>query len=364
LAAPTGQRATAAAGEWRARLALLAVSLLVGLFILEIGCRLYRGQSLLHWPNMVAAQFRALAQSTPQLFAPDPLLGVVPKPGLALPTVHVGADGTRAMPPLPADASPGPPVLATGDSFAFGADVGDDDAWPAILQGLIKRPTINAGGPGYGFDQTVLYTQRMAEQRRPGVIVVSLIADDIWRMEMKRIWARNKPYFTLATNGALDLHIVPGPLSGDTTAGQMSIWQALFGWSSLVQTVLQKLSWHDIWTSDDTRALPAGAGERLVCPLMGELARIGIPTLLVMQYEPLVFEPGHALYTANQRRLAALALDCAKQAKLATLDTYDVVAKGVVEHGYSAIYFGEHHTGLGNRLIAEAIAADLRQRGW
>lgn len=251
----------------------------------------------------------------------------------------------------------GPPLLASGDSFTYGEDVDMTESWPAILQDLLNRRTLNGGVSAYGLDQTILRTELLTKMHRPAAIVVSFIADDLWRLDMQRVWGRDKPYFTLAADGALVLH----PPS--FAPPRLSIWQRAFGRSVLLQTVLGRLSWHDDWTSDDVRALPAGEGERLVCPLMARLAQLGVPTLVVAQYEPTLWQKNDRAYNANQRRLSRLALDCAHKAGLATLDTYNVVDAAIRREGLASIYGPEHHAVGGNRVVAEAIAEELGQRG-
>ena len=55
-----------------------------------------------------------------------------------------------------------------------------------------------------------------------------------------------------------------------------------------------------------------------------------------------------------------MVLRCAEAAGLASLDTYDAVERAVRQRGIDAVYIRDHHTPLGNRLVAETIAAALR----
>ena len=71
----------------------------------------------------------------------------------------------------------------------------DGATWLAQLQRLAGRKVLNAGASGYGFDQSVLRAEKIAATRRPSAIVVSFIADDIRRTEMRRMWGAEKPYF-------------------------------------------------------------------------------------------------------------------------------------------------------------------------
>ena len=44
-------------------------------------------------------------------------------------------------------------ILAVGDSFTFGDEVNDHEAWPAQLEQLLSHHVINGGVFGYGLDQ-------------------------------------------------------------------------------------------------------------------------------------------------------------------------------------------------------------------
>ncbi len=119
------------------RLMLLVCSVLATLFLLEIGCRLVRGpEALVDWRNIVLVQrLKMSAQNIGHRFAYDPGLGYVQRDGYSDPLMSFGEHGFRRMPPPPADATAGPPVLATGDSYTQGDEVDDDHTWPAQLQG-------------------------------------------------------------------------------------------------------------------------------------------------------------------------------------------------------------------------------------
>ena len=101
---------------------------------------------------------------------------------------------------------------------------------------------------------------------------------------------------------------------------------------------------------------PFPVGEKLACTLMHRVALRGIPILVVAQYAP---TPD----AEEQRELTRPVLDCAARSGLATLDTFDGVREAVREHGASAIYRNDHHTALGNRVVAQQIATELARIG-
>lgn len=282
----SGERDRRAGVRRRSAFALLVCSIVVGLILLEIGCRLARGpQALLQWQNLVLksrleARMAHRAGMGPA-YTHHSTLGFVNTPGYASPLVNHDAHGFRRMPLLPANAVQDPVILATGDSYTSGDEVADFDAWPARLQQIAGRRTVNAGVAAYGLDQTVLLTEQLVGQLRPGVLIVGFIADDVRRCEMKRMWGREKPY--LAGEGsALELRNVPVPPPPDPH-DTLSALEGALGWSVFVDTLFDRLPWTQEWHMDNARALPSGAGERLACPLMRRIAALGVPTLVVAQ---------------------------------------------------------------------------------
>ncbi len=360
------------AAEWIARLALLLGAAVVSLLALELALRAWHGRAaLLDWHNEFLPASRAAAgasggaaESDSGRFMRDPLLGYVMRPNFVSPSATHDAAGFRVVPGALTPGGPPlerPPILVVGDSFAYGDDVGDDGAWPALLQPLIGRRVLNAGVVAYGLDQSILRLERLAPEWRPALAILSFIPHDVRRLEMSRGWGAGKPYFVLE-GGALQLRNTPVPPDPPRRA-DVSLWHRLLGWSYLLHAVeVRVLEDRHEWIGDSVRALPRGSGEKLVCPLMARAGRLGVPVLVVAQYEPRGWQS--AAYGREQRRVAELVLACARAAGLATLDLHAETDRAVRAEGYEAIFYGYHHTARGNRIAAEAIAADLRRLEW
>lgn len=107
----------------------------------------------------------------------DPELGWTRKPNTA--GVEQGRDGPiewhidaagaredRAMDDAPAR------IVAVGDSYTFGRQVRDQDAWPAVLGRLLGARVLNFGVGNYGLDQAVLRYRR--DGHAPGAVVALL----------------------------------------------------------------------------------------------------------------------------------------------------------------------------------------------
>lgn len=363
-AEPASRTKSGIVHHWLVPLCLIVASVIVSLLIFEIGCRLWRGgpSALLHWPNLVLkARVDAMNVSLANhggAYRHDDTLGFANLPGYTSSVQNYDSDGLRLMPPLSADAVQAPPILATGDSYTKGDEVADFHSWPAQLQEILDWRTLNAGVGGFGIDQIVLLTEQLVQQFKPGVIVLGFIADDIRRAEHSRIWGREKSYFQQVGSDLL-LRNVPVPQSPGPH-GSLNFLETMVGWSKLVDEVLVRLNLRSAWHQDDVRAMPRGEGVRLSCPLMRRVAALGVPTLVVAQYLPVAWHDPVA--AAEEHRQARMVLDCADRAGLATLDLHDLFAREVRRGGRNAIYKEWHPNERGYRLIAEAIAADLRRR--
>ncbi|MBV8191138.1 MAG: hypothetical protein JO339_28125 [Alphaproteobacteria bacterium] len=113
-----------------------------------------------------------MSNTVVSLFIHDSLLGHVPNPGFRTSgfgnSFHtIDADGLRSSGEklISSDGS----ILAVGDSFTYGDEVLDEEAWPAQLQRLTGRRVLNGGVTGYGFDQIVLRAEQLAIIHEPSL---------------------------------------------------------------------------------------------------------------------------------------------------------------------------------------------------
>ena len=342
--------------EYVACLALVVASVLLTLIVLELACRLWHGpNSLFDWSNSIVAA-RVGVDAADSDLVRDSTLGFVPKPGVSSLNAHHDAYGSRVAPSGPPLV--GPLILTTGDSFAYGAEVSDGETWQAYLQGLTQRRFVNAGVPGYGLDQIVLRTELLASSLQPSAIIVSFIADDVRRSELLRLWGRGKPYFSLH-GSSLELRNTPVP-PDPPRGSSLSWWHRALGWSFLLDAVENRLFENrSEWLGDRERALPRGSGEGLVCPLMRRLASLGIPTLMVAQYDPTPWRI--EAHKQESHRLSLLVLQCAANSGLSTFDLFEPIDKVVHSQGIDTLYGtrSEHHSPEGNQFVAGLLAQEL-----
>ncbi len=290
--------------------------------------------------------------------AHDPLLGYVPRPGFASAEnrwgvmVSIDGDTLRNNGPKPRPAGPG--VLAVGDSFTFGDQVGDADTWPAALERQLRRPVWNGGVFGYSFAQTVLRAERLLAALPVATLVASVIPDDIKRCELSKRFTE-VPWFELV-DGELVLKNVPVPDS-DRSALDRQWARRLLGHSALCDTVFWNVA--PTWWVGDPRevvAHPRGRGRAIAAKLLDRLAATcrerHVALLLVLQD---VAEP-----SAEGREDGRALIAHANASAVPWLDLqaeFDLLA--ATDPGLKQRYFQGHMSAAGNQWVASRIAEVL-----
>ena len=90
------------------------------------------------------------------------------------------------------------------------------------------------------------------------------------------------------------------------------------------------------------------------------LAAIGVPVLVVAEYDPYHWQDDK--YRAVTRRIDDAVLACAAAAGLATFDLFEAIDEGVRKQGLWTIYRRAHPSPAGAELAARRIAAELEKR--
>ena len=284
----------------------------MGLVSLEFAVRAATWGYLFAYPNFVLTARTVLAERDGGRYVHDPRWAMCRAPAMPRPAppstpTACGARGEQVA---------GAPILAVGDSFTYGDEVNDGQTWPAQLQLLIGRRVLNAGVSGYGFDQIVLRAEQMAAKDKPSAIVVSFIADDVRRTEMRRLWSAEKPYFEI-DDGRLVLRDVPVPPRADP-GSTLSFWQWTLGYSYLVEVILRRLDLLHDWYGDHKRVqrrAPASSWPACWPARLAELQKqSGARVIVLAEYDPVVWHD--PAFAAEQRRLTRGLLDCAAKAGL------------------------------------------------
>lgn len=341
------------------RLLLVALSIVAGLLVLELGLRLVEGgpQALVEWPNYVAEDRIELRNHSAVRAKHDPQLGFVGLPNYASADFNYDARGFRVTPAPKGVTLKEPPILAVGGSFTLGEEVADNETFPAYLQAATGRRVINAGMSAYGVDQMVLRAEAVAAEEKPMAIVLAFGADNLRRSEMSRVWGIEKPYFE-RIGGDLVLRNVPVPPSPDP-ATTLDFWQRLFGRSMLVDFVLKRLKLQYEWALDHVRVSPPGEGARQACLLFRRLAKVGVPVVVVAEYDPYLWTDPP--YMREQRHLTNSVLQCAADIGFYTVDPFNRIDQAMRTVGRSLYYRqGEHFSPAGHEMVAGLVAEKLK----
>jgi lysophospholipase L1-like esterase len=277
----------------------------------------------------------------------DPVLGRLPKPGIVVhePGAGMFTIGEHSIrlnrnPPV----AERPTVLAVGDSFTFGQDVGDAESWPAALERRLGSRVVNGGVNAFGLDQTVLRAERLSELYAPDALVVGFIPHNVMRCEYSWFLGHPKPYFTLDGDG-LRQHAPPVPRS----------WLTPLRDRLLATSMAAYLFEHSLVWEGPAEELVHDDGQEVACRLMRRLADLGrargMRVVVLAQAQDAALERGDA---AIKDRVLA----CARANGLATVDLFPLLAD--VAPGEREQLFKGHMTPAGNKFVADALAPRLR----
>lgn len=134
----------------------------------------------------------------------------------------VGVRGRREYAPTPPPGSLR--IAAFGDSFVHGNEVGDDEAWSAVLETLDPRfEVLNYGVGGYGTDQALLLYERLGADLDAQVVLLGFVEVDYARNvnRFRRFLSVSelalfKPRFVLDDSATGALTLVPNPFPSET----------------------------------------------------------------------------------------------------------------------------------------------------
>lgn len=349
--------------------ALVVSSVLVGVLLLEVAVRVIDDVPL--WPprNLMAQRTALLTVHTVNEY--HPILGWVLKSGIRSnpdnpeASFTTGEHGVRmntsTVVPLPVGG-----LLAVGDSFTAGSEVGDRSTWPAHLERILGDPVVNGAAGGWAADQIVLRAEELIPVVRPHTVIVSFLADDILRAGFRIYGGGSKPWFSVE-DGQLVQHNMPVR----RFAGRPDEVDSQLGYLHLATWVLERIGFGDWWRRMNENYIRADNDPvRVSCLLLQRLQRrtaeMGIRLLFIIQHGGSAAvskgsEPAHA------KRVA----DCARQAGIETLDTWDSLVdmhRNVTEmyrrlyvlHDEGRVY--GHMSSEGNHVVARLVAERLGKR--
>ena len=287
----------------------------------------------------------------PSRYVHDDQLGWASRPGHVEPELTIDLAGLRMTGPTAPHVRTMAPVLAVGDSFTFGEEVSDQDTWPSKLQARTGRRVLNGGVSGYGLDQIVLRAENLTVLHKPEFVVLSFIADDVDRTEMRRLWWRNKPWFVTTSDG-LVLKGIPVPHHSPPRI-MRAVRRLERVLRALPPGAQHRLGYH-------VRVLPKGTGKLIAFGLIERLAALqqssGARVLLVAEYDAHVWV--ESTMATLQRNLTGELLSHAVRCGLRTVDSFSLFASArKPRHLYRSWHMNEQGNGMIASLVSAALTA-------
>lgn len=351
---------------------IFAGSVLVFFVCLELGLRVVNGQQL--WPDRNFILERVIVTNRFKTSDYDPLLGWVMKPGLKLHSKHphnshtTGELGIRLNSPNASPQSPRKAILAVGDSFTAGSEVGDIETWPAHLERALGEPVLNGAAGGWATDQIVLRTEDLMTKLLPRTIIVSFLENDIPRAEYSVYGGGPKPYFVIDKD-ELILKNVPVPRAIEGATNDIGLTRAILGYSYLVDWTMSRLGreeWFRVNPYVKVLTDPNEVSCLLIKRLKQETDAQGARLIFLMQWG------GNAIAEWSARPFhATRVIGCARDAGIQVVDPWQelkaVFAQGqeklktlYIMHQSDTLY--GHMSSAGNQLIAELLAAAVNNK--
>ena len=302
-------------------------------------------------------------------------------------------------------------ILAVGDSFTQGLEVGNTDTWPALLERDLGIRVINGGVTGYSLMQSILAGERLIKQLQVKRMIISLIAEDIDRSEHSFRYRAATPY--LKETGGIGSELLK------IIASKESYYEMLMGTLKFSKKVITDKNYREAinkikfeLTTDHIRVLEKptpeeknimvnyfinfgysfllmdiftrisnvsggfvkyGAwkrennlGDLGICDWIPKLAdfkkKNDIQIVFVLQYEKLEITSNKTdLSSYNKKNIikARNVLNCAKANNIPAFDLYDSLRNSFKENSqdFSSLYVGSnnHMSAKGNKFIAELL---------
>jgi hypothetical protein len=349
----------------RANLILALVATLVSLAVLEFGYRIVAGVSVFKFINWRLDQVQMHRLGEHGMM--DPELGWSLRANFSSEHYNTIDLGIRRNFDETTVRTGG--ILAVGDSFTEGWEVGDSESWPAHLERLTGIPVINTGVSAYGTDQILLRAERYLPLVKPKTLIIGFLEFDISRSGFSWFGAP-KPYFTIE-KGALRYH-PPAPFEPMSQTGMISsvagsLRQPL-GYSALADHLLSRLAPNYWYGTDGVQFHQIKTDVVAVtCALLARVKKKAdadnVRTLLFMQYyAPVIIESEKP--TDHARRVLA----CAEAVGIETVDQFAPL-RAVAAADPNALWGlyitkGEmftHMTSKGNEHAARLLAAALKK---
>lgn len=281
----------------------------------------------------------------------DPQLGWALAPNLQAvrhanhPPVTTNGQGWRSRRDFTIDKPPQVTrIIALGDSFTFGEEVGDDDPWPAQLESQLDNAQVyNMGVHGYGTDQQLIALEEYGLRYNPDIVVLGFFVEDIVRNGLSfRDYA--KPMFVLRDG---ELVLTGSPVPSPRQLLPDALGKRPFSYIVEIgrRRLMSRPTVEDVSEERDLFSLTRAILQRLA-DRCDKLVVVVIPS--VNQPSPKV-----------QSAIARWAL----QIGYVAVDLREPFDRAEKQYGRS-MYGRAHLNALGHFVAARSVRTAILQRGW
>lgn len=338
------------------RLLAATAGIVVYLALMELGVRaLFEPRAILSGDAFWIHRFierepdkDVVFQSSNPINRHDPELGWTPIPGHTSDRVHVNSHGARGTAEFPLAKPAGEKrIVVVGDSFTFGEGVADADVYTSIMEEILDGVrVINLGVLGYGTDQQYLRLRREGFTFDPDLVILAFFGPNAER-NVLTFRDSAKPMFRLDGDGIRLVNVpVPDPADpGNRLDDPMPTLRLV----SLIQTAWRK-------GRSRTRFDPRWEVTRRILDATIEATRErDVPFMLV-------FFPNKQASFWDTPYDTEIVLS--RWAKTRGVRFFSVRRRflELSREDQRRIWYG-HYTPFGNRIIAEAVAEEVRASG-
>jgi hypothetical protein len=268
------------------------------------------------------------------------------------PAVTTNSRGLRDSREIPYAKRPGTRrIVVLGDSFTFGQNVEQDQAWPACLQqSLPGWEVLNLAVHGYGTDQQCLMLQAEGTKYQPDIVVLGFFVENAFRNVLAfRDYA--KPLYVLR-DGDLELTNVPVPRPSEIMADARSEVPLSYAWHFLRRRWMGRYG----SASFDTPSTAENA-LRVTRALLREIHRSSEKVharllVVVIPYDE--FSPS--------RMVEEAVAECGRGDQFPVLNLRGPLRQAEADTGTPM--YDAHFTAAGHEATAEAVRGELLHLGW
>jgi hypothetical protein len=299
--------------------------------------------------------------------APDPITGyspadgtfVIREPGWNDATITI-RQGVRVNPnfvPTSADDA----ILAVGDSYVFGDQVSDDEAWPSILERRLNRHVVNGGVSGYGTVQAVLHAEQLLKAGRYSLVILSILANnDLGRDRLVNNYDHFYRPVVIREGGRLRLTSVEESrrVAYENFICAHSWIPELFFWSHIAKQFFLPLGYDGRCVAVQHPKAKGVTDHEILEFAVERLATFPVKTTILVQYPRSSFQSTNEAARAEDE--ARMIRDVANRHRVPVIDTYQALKREPLREIYIYSEWWPHHSKKGNEVVADLIAREIR----